>query len=194
MAFPIRNVDIPSVASRAVPRSSNWPAGVTLRARRPDDFDQLYGLFVQRDFQHNVSTLDPFECPEDARILLDRTGPGAFEMIADLETRVVGFAGLYVFGGRQRHVGCCTLTVHEQHQGKGVGTSLLRALLRTAYDYVGLERVQLTVFVDNRRAISLYTRAGFFVEGRLRSFVRREDGMVDALIMAHSPLPSIAEA
>ena len=190
MAFSNPDVNTSSVTPRAAPYASGWPDGVTLRARRPDDFDQLYALFVQRDFQHEVSTLDPFECPDDARILLDRTGPGAFEMVAVLEARIVGFAGLYAFGGRQRHVGCCTLTVHEQHQGKGIGTALLRALLGTAYDYVGLERVQLTVFVDNRRAISLYTRAGFSVEGRLRSFVRREDGMVDAFLMAHGPSAS----
>lgn len=177
--------------------AKSWPPGLSIRARQPADIEALAELFMQRDFQRNASTLDPFEQPDDARAVLERSGPGVFDMVAVLDrgdnsadlvaARIVGFAGLYVFAGRQRHVGCCTLAVHEGFQQRGIGSALLQALMRTAYDYVGLERLQLSVFADNTRALSLYRRAGFGIEGRLRSFARREDGLIDAILLAHHP-------
>ncbi len=50
---------------------------------------------------------------------------------------------------------------------------------------MGLGRLQLTVFVDNARAIALYRRFGFVTEGRLSGFVERQDGsFIDAYLMA----------
>ena len=181
-----RALDRPDHPTRG--RVSLWPRGLSLRARRPEDVTPLFRLFSQSDVQRNASTLDPLTSPEDAGAVLGRSGPGVFEAVAAVDDLVVGFAGLYAFAGRQRHVGCCTLAVHEAFQRQGVGTALLQALLATGRGFAGLDRLQLTVFVDNARAISLYRRHGFQVEGRLRRFVKREDGFIDAYLMAHDGL------
>jgi putative acetyltransferase len=171
------------VAERALtPR--RLPQGLSLRARRADDLGPLIGLLSQDDFQRNGSTLDPLASVEDMAGYLAREGPGVFEIVAVLEDLIVGFAGLYAFAGRQCHIGSCTIAVHELFQRKGIGATLLHALIATARDIANLNRVQLTVFVDNTRAISLYRKAGFHVEGRLRNFACREDGYVDAFLMA----------
>jgi putative acetyltransferase len=53
--------------------------------------------------------------------------------------------------------------------GGGIGVGLLSALIDSAEPRLGLTRLQLTVFADNQRAIALYQRFGFAVEGTLRA-------------------------
>jgi diamine N-acetyltransferase len=52
--------------------------------------------------------------------------------------------------------------------GTGVGTDASRCLLRYAFADLNLERIWLRVFASNERAIRLYQKLGFQVEGRLR--------------------------
>ena len=44
--------------------------------------------------------------------------------------------------------------------------------------------MELTVFVDNARAIALYERFGFEREGLMRDYAFRDGAFVDALAMA----------
>jgi putative acetyltransferase len=74
--------------------------------------------------------------------------------------------------------------VHDDHVGQGIGTALLRALIDTADNWLGIRRMELTVYTDNAPAIALYRRHGFEVEGTLRSFALRDGQFVDALTMA----------
>ena len=65
------------------------------------------------------------------------------------------------------------LYVHPDHQGRGVGTALLRHALARA-DAAGLARVETTV-LDGNRARALYEREGFVLaETRTGSLVGNE--------------------
>lgn len=82
------------------------------------------------------------------------------------------------------HVGTLTLGVHPRWQGRGIGRLLLDATLNWA-DSVGIERMELNVLADNQRAVRLYERHGFVLEGTRRGAFRFDDGrMVDDLLMA----------
>ena len=74
--------------------------------------------------------------------------------------------------------------VHDAWTGQGIGTALLTALLDTADRWLGIWRVQLTVYVDNAPAIRLYERFGFEVEGTHRAYALRDGRYVDAHVMA----------
>jgi RimJ/RimL family protein N-acetyltransferase len=65
-----------------------------------------------------------------------------------------------------RHKGCLAITVHDDYQNVGVGPALINHLLSIAR-VRGLKKVWLTVNVDNARAIKVYDRLGFAVEGTL---------------------------
>ena len=62
--------------------------------------------------------------------------------------------------------------------------TLAFALLAIADRWLGLGRVELTVFTDNARAIALYRSFGFETEGTLRGFALRDGALVDAYTMA----------
>ena len=69
-------------------------------------------------------------------------------------------------------------------QGSGVGTEVCSLLLHHAFQDLNLSRVYLHVFETNERAISLYTRAGFKVEGTLRNSVFIDGRWINVVIMA----------
>jgi putative acetyltransferase len=76
------------------------------------------------------------------------------------------------------------MMVHKDYQGMGVGTKLLQALLDISDNWLMLVRVELSVFVDNEKAISLYKKFGFVVEGTKVKAGIRNGAYVDEYIMA----------
>ena len=73
--------------------------------------------------------------------------------------------------------------VRARAGGRGVGSALLRAALRWAAAR-GLHRVELTVMAHNTRAIALYERVGFVLEGRSRECLMIDGRFRDELYMS----------
>lgn len=70
----------------------------------------------------------------------------------------------------------------REHWGRGFGREAMHLLLWFAFAELNLHRVQLTVFADNARAISLYEGLGFQREGVFREFLARDGGRQDMLL------------
>jgi RimJ/RimL family protein N-acetyltransferase len=60
------------------------------------------------------------------------------------------------------------------NQGQGYGTEAMGLALRFAFQELNLQRVQLTVFSYNQRAIGLYEKLGFQREGVYREHLQRD--------------------
>jgi ribosomal protein S18 acetylase RimI-like enzyme len=85
-------------------------------------------------------------------------------------------------GGHYAHVGEIAILVSNEQRGAGLG----RLLMETAIEWgrvVGLAKLSLRVFPDNRRAIALYRSLGFQDEGLVRGEVRMPSGDRDMLLM-----------
>ena len=107
------------------------------------------------------------------------------------EEHIIGMAGLGVYDNpRTRHVAGIGIMVHADYQRQGVGTGLMEALLDIADNWLMLVRVELTVFVDNVGAITLYEKLGFVVEGTKRAEAIRNGRYVDTYMMARVRLPN----
>ena len=90
------------------------------------------------------------------------------------EDKLIGELGLDVvsWSGRDAFVG---LGIGEpEYWSKGYGTDVMNVLLRFAFTEINLQRVTLTVFEYNPRAIRSYEKAGFRHEGHLRNYLNRE--------------------
>lgn len=158
---------------------------LTFRSREAQDDCGLLELFNEERFLHDASAREPFASCEDMRIWLDGVAAAQkFEIVAVLQGEIVGFGGLYTLGDGQSHLGWLMLGVREAFQGRGIGSILLHMLVATAQVFVGLQRIQLTVFSDNEAAMGLYKKFGFEIEGRHRRFARRGADFVDAFTMA----------
>ena len=85
---------------------------------------------------------------------------------------------------RRRHVGEIGMAVRDAWQGKGVGTTLVRAALELADNWLGLTRMELNVYSDNVTGIALCESFGFEIEGTHRRFASRNGRYADAYSMA----------
>ena len=83
------------------------------------------------------------------------------------EQRIVGLTSLK-FNPQEifRHKAELSITVHDDYQNMGLGTAMLKHLLDIA-KMKKLRKVWLHVNTDNYRAVHVYKKAGFEIEGKL---------------------------
>lgn len=164
--------------------SERSAAAVVIRLREGRDDPSIFELVNEDCFRHGASHLDPFPALDGFRAWLATLGDDRFEIVAELDGVVVGFCGLYILPQRRNHCAWFFLGVRQSFQGGGIGTKLLQTAVAAADVLFGLGRLELTVYVDNETAISLYKKFGFDIEGRHRNFVRRGGERIDAYSMA----------
>lgn len=115
---------------------------------------------------------------------MERTG-NSLVLVAREAGELVGV--LSVRGGhlsKMRHTGKLDMFVAPDARGRGVGRSLLEAAIRWAEGHPEMEKLGLSVFVDNARALALYRAFGFREEGRRPREYRMEDGRyIDDVLM-----------
>ena len=76
------------------------------------------------------------------------------------------------------------IVIGPAHQNQGFGSDAVATLLRWCFDTLNLNRVQLGVHADNARAIKVYERCGFALEGTRRQTAYRDGHYVDMHMMA----------
>jgi len=141
-------------------------------AATPDAVEGTLRLpFTSRDsFARGYEELDP-----TTRLLVAESARGD----------VLGVGSLTIDDhARRRHAGRVGLLVAEEHVGTGVGGALLDAIIALGEKWSHLARLELEVWVDNRRAIALYRSRRFLVEGVLRAHALKDGKLVDAFAMA----------
>jgi putative acetyltransferase len=120
--------------------------------------------------------------------LLETCAPGKTDLplVAELGGEVVGSAGLHPVGPhiRRRHAWVLGISVLPQMQGQGVGTALMQALCDYADNWVGALRLELGVYTDNARALALYRKFNFVIEGTQKAYALRNGQYVDSHMMA----------
>ncbi len=84
---------------------------------------------------------------------------------------------------RLRHSGTVGVGVLARCARQGVGRRLMRAIEARARD-AGIDRLELTVLVDNAPALGLYKSLGYAVEGRKSGSVLIDGALKDEFLMA----------
>ncbi|HUG14925.1 MAG TPA: GNAT family N-acetyltransferase [Thermomicrobiales bacterium] len=161
---------------------------VRVRAFELTDVESIQRLYS--DPSVAAMTLQvPYQSREDiaARFAPD---PNIRRLVAEVDGHVVGDAGLELHQRRRRHVGSIGMAVLEAFRSKGVGSTLLAALLDLADNWHALYRVELDVYTDNAPAIRLYEKFGFEIEGLHQAYAVRQGSFVDAYTMARLRLPT----
>jgi len=159
--------------------------GLTIRRAEPEDCSALYEMFTSPKLYANTLQL-PYPSREEWRRKLAEPGDGAHNLAAVVGDKVVGMFSIRTFPHRPRrqHVGVIGMSVHEDWQGQGVGTALMRAGVDLADNWLNLTRLELEVYTDNEPAVRLYERFGFEREGLLRRHAYRDGRYVDSYVMA----------
>ena len=96
---------------------------------------------------------------------------------------LLGIIDLYVYNWLARDMFVGVGIGEREFWGKGYGTDVMKVVLCYAFTEINLNRVTLTVFEYNPRAIRSYEKAGFRHEGRMRSLLNKEGKRWDMLFM-----------
>jgi putative acetyltransferase len=127
----------------------------------------------------------PFPSLEKWKKRLSDLPQGLHSLVAEVEGAVVGQLGLETMQNpRRKHVAAIGMGVKDSHHGQGVGTKLLSSAIDLAENWLNISRVELTVYVDNDRAIALYKKHGFKIEGELIDYAFRNGRYVNVYQMA----------
>jgi putative acetyltransferase len=161
-----------------------------IRHAEPADIDAIKAIYDQPSVYANTLQL-PYQ-PVANWQKLYTAGSGFYNLVAEVEGKVVGQLGLQVCQNpRRRHVAELGMGVAEDYQGQGIGSALLRSALELADQWLNIRRMELTVYSSNEAAIALYERFGFEVEAELADFAFQYGNYVSALCMARINIASV---
>lgn len=78
------------------------------------------------------------------------------------------------------------VAVHPKWTGKGYGFLMVKAIIDYAKE-LGFLRIELSVAVQNLKAIRLYEKVGFEKEGTLKkyTYLKQKDTFIDEIMMAY---------
>jgi len=158
---------------------------IVVRRAEPEDCEAIWRTF-QDESAYSGTLQTPFPSREAWRKRLAEMPEGDFMLVALVDGQIVGNAGLHSAGKspRRAHAMHLGMAVREDFQGKGVGSALMRALTALADGWLNVFRIELTVYTDNERALALYGKFGFVIEGTHKSYALRAGRYVDSHSMA----------
>jgi len=145
---------------------------VVTRVATMDDYDAICRLLAQVDRYHFDILPDVFQTfigPPRAREIVAAhvEGADADYIVAECDGEILGFVNLREQGYPKfpgyrpsRFAMIENMVVDEKHRRGGIGTKLLLAAKDWARDR-GLASIQLSVWIANEPAVSLYGKLGF---------------------------------
>jgi RimJ/RimL family protein N-acetyltransferase len=159
---------------------------IYLRPLEPDDARTLVPWFNDPEVTRFLLRYQPMTLAEEVE-WLRHAGQSATDVVLGIMTRaderLVGTTGLHNVDQRNRHAAIGISLGDKTAWGKGYGTEAMRLLVRHAFDTLNLNRVWLHVYEYNERAVRVYQKVGFRLEGRLRQDTFRDGKYWDTLVM-----------
>ncbi len=144
---------------------------VKFRPEQPDDTEMLWKMFSTLSKESASNLLPPFTRERVESWTSNINYNEVLAIVAVIEERneqrIIGDASLK-FNPQEvlKHKAELGITVHDNYQNMGIGTALLNHLIDIAR-MKKLSKVWLQVSTDNDRAICMYKKAGFEIEGKL---------------------------
>jgi len=162
---------------------------VTIRKLVPADAAELLTLQHSLDKESSFMLLEPDERMsglQQVREMIMNFAEGETSALigAEVDAKLVGF--MSIRGGnvrRNRHSAYVVIGVLKAYQGVGIGTGLFKEMDAWALKN-GIIRLELTVMAHNERAIALYIKSGFKIEGTRVKSLRVDGQWVDEYYMS----------
>jgi len=162
---------------------------MNIRPVSETDGEKFLALCTSLDRETQFMMLEPGErtmtvAEQDQRIKNLVATENQMIFVAEDEGKLVGYLGAYGGGfKRNRHCAYVVTGILQSHTGQGIGKQFFKALDEWALSH-GIHRLELTVMSHNERAVHLYQKMGFVVEGIKKDSLRVNDSFVDEFYMA----------
>lgn len=152
---------------------TNLPQSVdlTIRLASQEDVDAVFDLFMDEN-ANPFLTYDRMD-RESFQSIYDELLPTTTLYVAEIAQKVVGSFRLIPKKDRQAHtIYLGGFVVDNSMKGRGIGTKILNHIIQLVGNE-GKTRIELTVDTENEKAIKLYEKIGFVIEGRIRNSYKR---------------------
>jgi ribosomal-protein-serine acetyltransferase len=163
---------------------------VSLRMFNVDDAEEFYNLTISSKayLKEWLGWLDYIESVEDTaenikarlKVFAENGGyPKSFAIIYNGEIAgTIGFNDI----NKTNKIGIVGYWLGEKFQGKGIMTRSFKVLIDYGFKELGLNRIEVSVAVENNKSRTLPERLGFTEEGKLRQAEWLYDHYVDHVI------------
>ena len=153
---------------------------IEIRHAELDDHEALTKLHAQPNVIWGTCQL-PLPSPDSWKKRLSELGDNVRLLVACVDGEIVGALSLMTFKApRRRHAADLGMAVHDDWQGKGVGSALMRACIDKA-ESGGHDSVWLGVWQSNSRAVAFYQKWGFRIVG-VQTFAVGDDVQPDHIM------------
>lgn len=161
---------------------------VNLRAPEMSDLDRAYRWINDREVTRHLVMRYQMPLLAEEAWLEGRTKQplsydNVFFAIETKDGRHIGNMNFHKTQPENRKATLGVMIGEKDCWSQGYGTEAIVTLLRFGFDEMNLNRVDLTVFDGNDRAIACYRKCGFVEEGRLRQDQYTGGRYVDVIIM-----------
>ncbi|GAB1820517.1 hypothetical protein HerbRD11066_36810 [Herbidospora sp. RD11066] len=155
-------------------------AGVVVRAMRDDDADQVLAIYQagldggEASFETAAPTWEAFSAarlPEHRFVAVDRGTVAGWVAVSAVSSRCV-------YAGVVEH----SVYVSPAHQGRGIGTVLLNAVIDST-EAGGIWTIQAGIFPENTASLRLHEKAGFRPVGVRERVGRHHDRWRDVVFL-----------
>lgn len=163
---------------------------VSLKMFTVDDTEEFYQLTSssKNHLKKWLSWVDQINSVKDTReYIKDRlsrfaeNGGYPESVLIIYKGKIAGTVG-FNYVDRMSRVGEIGYWLGESYEGKGIMTRALKAFINYGFSTLNLNRIEMTVAVENERSRRLPERLGFTKEGRLRKVQWLYDHFVDHIM------------
>ena len=165
------------------PKEDKGMSEIVIRHAETRDYEAIRQIHAQPEVYCNT-----LQVPHPSeQMWLERltARPGIKQLVACIDGIVVGHLTIDVQQRpRRSHVADFGICVDSRWKNRGVASALMREMIEMCDNWLRVDRIELTVFVDNAPAIKVYKKYGFEIEGTGKKYALRNGEYVDAYYMA----------
>lgn len=156
---------------------------LTIRSIRKDDLPALHEIVNMPDVAELLGPIPPltyekFEKWHGGFI----EEPRHIALVAEVKKKIIGLVSIGIGEEIYRYDCWLAIYVHKDFWYRGVGTQLMKAIVDVARD-IGLRRISLGVYADNKAAIRMYKKVGFKIEGYSKYGIYTFGKYMDTVLM-----------
>lgn len=98
-------------------------------------------------------------------------------------SKPIGIVGLTKISKMNRNAEAFIMIGEDDARGKGYGILAMKQMIRFGFSKLGLHRIFLHTYADNKAAIGCYKAAGFKIEGTLREHIKSRKKYRNVVVM-----------
>lgn len=140
------------------------------------DIEQKFMMYEPNERQTTVDEMESY--------IKNMNSSGSLILVAETDSKFAGFlTAERGFAHRIKHSAYIVLGVLKEYSNHGVGTHLMEQLLKWASESK-IIRLELTVMCHNEKALALYKKMGFVIEGIKKKSLFIDNKYIDEYYMS----------